>query len=98
MLIVFEYEVDRSERERFEAVYGPHGDWAAFFRTAEGYLGTELHRDLAVPSRYLLLDRWESREAYEAFLAENREEYDRRGRETERLYRHETPLGRFSAP
>ena len=98
VLIVFEYEVDEARHERFEAVYGPDGEWAAFFRTGAGYLGTELRRDVADPSRYLVLDRWESREAYEAFLAEHRDEYDRRGRETERLYRRETAVGRFTEP
>ena len=38
--LVFRYDVH--EVEAFEAVYGPEGAWAQFFRSGEGYIGTEL--------------------------------------------------------
>jgi len=87
---VFAYEV--AERPAFERVYGPDGDWARFFRRGEGYLGTEL---LASAERYLVIDRWTSREAYGAFLAAHREEYDRRSAEADTLYVREERVGEF---
>ena len=87
---VFSYEV--SDRAAFERAYGPDGEWAAFFRGGEGYLGTEL---LASGDGYLLIDRWASREAYECFLAEHREEYDRRSAAAEALYVREERIGEF---
>jgi heme-degrading monooxygenase HmoA len=89
---VFAYTVDPAEREAFERVYGPDGEWASFFRGAEGYLGTEL----LLGDEYLLIDRWETEAAYDAFLQENADEYARRNADAERLYRAERVIGRFS--
>jgi heme-degrading monooxygenase HmoA len=90
---VFEYAIEAEGAAAFEAAYGPDGDWARFFRTGDGYLGTDLWR--AAGGRYLLVDRWESAAAYEAFLAANRDEYRRRSTTAESLYRAERELGRF---
>ena len=63
--LVFSYEA--RVPEEFERVYGPNGEWAEFFRRGKGYIGTELLRDVEVPGRYLVIDRWESAESYNAF-------------------------------
>src|SRR6187397_611903 len=42
--LVFSYDV--SDSAEFERVYGPDGEWAAFFRDGRGYIGTELLRDV----------------------------------------------------
>jgi heme-degrading monooxygenase HmoA len=91
---VFLYEVDNAGRDAFEAVYGPDGAWARFFASGDGYGGTELLRS---GDRYLLIDRWSSREAYERFLAEHAEEYAARNRDAARLWRREEALGRFAS-
>jgi hypothetical protein len=88
---VFAYDV--AERGAFERVYGPDGECAAFFRGGAGYLGTELLA--AGDGRSLLIDRWASRDAYEAFLATHREEYERRSAETAGLYLREERVGEF---
>ena len=91
--LVFSYDV--REPAEFESVYGPDGAWAAFFNGGRGYIGTELLRDLEVPGRYLVVDRWESAEAYNAFVTANREEYMRRVDETRYLYAQELRFGTF---
>lgn len=91
--LVFSYEA--REREEFERVFGPGGDWATFFQQGRGYIGTELLRDIDTPGRYLVVDRWESAEAYNAFAAERREEYMRRVDETRFLYDQELRFGTF---
>ena len=93
--LVFSYEV--SDTAEFERVYGPEGEWAAFFRGGRGYVGTELLRDLEIPGRYLVVDRWESAETYDAFVAANREEYMRRVDDTAFLYQQELRFGTFEA-
>jgi heme-degrading monooxygenase HmoA len=93
--LLFTYEV--SDSVEFEGVYGPEGEWAAFFRRGSGYVGTELLRDVEVPGRYLVVDRWESREAYNDFVAANREEYMRRVDETAFHHEHELRLGTFES-
>ena len=81
----------------FERVYGPEGEWAQFFRTGRGFVGTELLRDVEIPNRYLVVDRWESRDAYNEFVAANREEYMRRVDETRFHYDSELRFGTFES-
>jgi heme-degrading monooxygenase HmoA len=90
---VFLYEVDPAGAQAFEAAYGSDGTWARFFARGEGYAGTELWRGPG--GRYLLIDRWSSEGAYEAFLGTHGDEYRRRSDEAERLYLSEQPLGRY---
>ena len=91
--LVFRYEV--RDPEQFERVYGPEGEWAQFFRDGQGYIGTELLHDLEEPERYLVIDRWESADAYNAFLAEHHDEYLRRSDETRMHYLQELRFGTF---
>jgi heme-degrading monooxygenase HmoA len=93
--LVFSYEV--SDVEEFEREYGPEGEWAAFFRGGRGYIGTELLRDVELPGRYLVIDRWESAAAYDAFAAANRDEYMRRVDDTAFLYQQELRFGTFES-
>jgi heme-degrading monooxygenase HmoA len=93
LALVFSYDV--RQPEEFERVYGPDGDWARFFGQGEGYVGTELLRDVEAPGRYLVIDRWESRDAYNAFIEANRAEYMRRVDETGFLYQQELRFGTF---
>ena len=93
LTLVFSY--DARDPAEFARAYGPDGDWAAFLRRGAGYVGTELLMDIELPSRFLVLDRWESREAYQAFVEANREEYIRRVDETAFHYDQELRLGTF---
>jgi heme-degrading monooxygenase HmoA len=93
--LVFSYEV--RDAAQFEAVYGPEGEWAQFFTGARGYIGTELLRDVEAPGRYLVVDRWESSDAYNAFVAERRDEYMRRVDDTRFLYDQELRFGTFES-
>jgi len=93
LVIVFSYEA--RDAERFEHVYGPEGEWAQFFRQGRGYIGTELLRDVETPGRYLVIDRWDTAEAYNAFVTEHRAEYMARVDDTRVYYDHAPPLGTF---
>jgi heme-degrading monooxygenase HmoA len=91
--LVFTYEA--RDPAEFERVYGSDGDWAEFFRGGRGYVGTELLRDLENPGRYVVIDRWESAEAYNSFVAEQRDEYMRRSDESAFHYQQELRFGTF---
>jgi len=93
--LVFSYDV--SDTSGFERVYGSEGEWAAFFRDGRGYIGTELLRDVEQPGRYLVVDRWESTDAYNAFVEANRDEYMRRVDETAFQYDRELRIGTFES-
>ncbi len=66
--ILWEYEIRPGQSEAFESLYGADGEWARLFRQADGYVETLLFRDIASPTRYLTLDRWRSRAAFDAFF------------------------------
>lgn len=91
--VAFLYET--RDTTAFEAAYNSDGDWAQFFSGARGYIGTELLRDLEQPGRYLVVDRWENAETYNAFIAANQAEYLRRSDEMAALYVQELRLGTF---
>jgi heme-degrading monooxygenase HmoA len=91
--LVFSYEV--RDVAGFERAYGPDGDWAQFFAGANGYIGTELLRDVETPGRFLVIDRWDSADAYNSFASEHREEYMRRVDDTRFYYDQELRFGTF---
>jgi len=91
--LVFSYEV--RDAAGFERAYGPDGEWAQFFTGAKGYIGTELLHDVETPSRYLVIDRWESADDYNGFAAAHREEYMRRVDDTRFTYDQELRFGTF---
>jgi heme-degrading monooxygenase HmoA len=93
---LWEFTVAAARQAEFEAHYGPHGTWARLFRRADGYLGTELLRDHVDPLRYLTIDRWESREAFQAFRRAHGAEYERLDRQFEGLTTREAPLGEYA--
>jgi heme-degrading monooxygenase HmoA len=93
--LVFSYEV--RDPVEFERVYGPDGEWAEFFRQGRGYVGTELLRDVEAAGRYFVVDRWESADAYNAFVADHRDEYMRRVDDTRFHYEQELRLGTFES-
>jgi heme-degrading monooxygenase HmoA len=93
--LVFSYDV--TDEPEFERTYGPEGEWARFFRSGTGYIGTELLKDVEIPGRYLVIDRWETSDAYNAFVEANRDEYMRRVDETSFHYLHELRFGTFES-
>jgi len=93
LALVFAY--DARDPDEFERVYGPEGEWAEFFRGGTGYVGTELLHDVETPGRYLVVDRWDTRDAYQAFVDEHRDEYMRRVDETAFYYKQELRVGTF---
>ena len=94
MIAIF-LRYDVREPEAFEEVYGPNGEWARFFRQGLGFIGTELLRDVEEFGRYVVIDRWESAEAYNAFVTESQDAYLRRSDDSRLYYLQELRLGTF---
>jgi hypothetical protein len=88
--IPFAYVVAPANRAEFEAVYGPDGDWARFFRGDAAYVGTTLER--TAEGEYLVTDQWRARADYDAFLERNAAEYARRSKRHAGLYVSERRL------
>jgi heme-degrading monooxygenase HmoA len=74
-VVLWEFDVKRECEVRFTFAYGSSGEWARLFRSAGNFRETRLLRNLSEPLRYMTMDVWESREAYEHFLATHAEAY-----------------------
>ncbi len=94
-LIVWEFRVKAGLEKQFEQTYGPHGVWAQLFHRGQGYLTTELARDQKDPGRYLTLDFWTSRTAYERFRQQHLAEYQQLDKLSEAMTETELEVGRF---
>jgi heme-degrading monooxygenase HmoA len=92
-VIVWQFVPRQGCESEFEQAYGPRGRWAEFFRTGEGYHGTELWRG---DGSWLTVDRWQSEQHYERFRRERLAEYEAIDREMERLTDRETRIGAFT--
>lgn len=91
--IVWEYFVKEDSKTEFEDVYGPQGEWAVFFRRSPDYLGTELFRSTTETNRFITLDLWRSRVAYEQFRKAQADDYAALDESCERLIERERTLG-----
>ena len=90
---LWEYEVKPGDEERFENAYGPGGEWVRLFRGDSNYKETRLLRDTFRPAIYVTLDFWNSREAYQKFMAAHQKEYKKLDAAGEELTRSERRVG-----
>ena len=96
-VIIWEFLVRRDRAEEFEAVYGPQGEWAQLFMRSDDYHGTDLHRDLTRPTRYISVDRWSDAAAFDRFRQQNSSDYAALDRSCQTLTERETQLGNFES-
>ena len=98
LIIVWEFRARPEKRREFEDAYGPEGIWAQFFRRGEGYIRTELHGDQKSIGRYLTLDYWETKTAFENFKQTYTAGYNAIDEKCESLTAEETFLGQCDGP
>lgn len=94
-VVLWMFEAKAGAEEDFVRTYGPDGDWAQLFRRSTGYLETWLVRDVAVARRFVTIDRWASRQAFEDFKASATTEYHALDARCQRLTWSERLLGHF---
>jgi heme-degrading monooxygenase HmoA len=94
-VIVWDFRIRQGAEAEFVEHYGPDGSWARFFRSGEGYIRTELVKDVADDGRFLTLDYWRSQSEFKRFREQKRAEYERLDKEFEGLTERETRLGSF---
>jgi len=91
----WEFHVRPEKRRAFEKAYGAGGNWTRLFRTAEGYIGTELVRDDERPGRYVTLDFWTSRLDYLRFKRQYAAAYKTLDKRCKSLTESERLVGEF---
>jgi heme-degrading monooxygenase HmoA len=95
-VVIWEFHVRPGMERAFEKNYGADGSWARLFREGEGFVATELSRDVKKPGRYLTLDFWSSQEAYESFRDQHAVRYHEIDAECEELTGGEVEIGKFA--
>ena len=92
---IWEYTVRPKCVTAFEDAYRPGGVWVELFRTAPGYLRTELHRDRHDATRYVTIDYWESAEAWDSFRESMAAEFEAIDAQCEHYTLQEREIGVF---
>lgn len=94
---IWQFRVPSEKVDEFWVVYGPDGEWDRLFRRETGFLGTELLQSATHPNILLTVDRWDSAEAWAAFLRAWGEEYAALDHRCEKLTVAEGEIGTFEA-
>lgn len=92
--ILWRFRPAPGEEAAFEAGYGPEGDWAHLFRTADGFVRTDLLR--GADGDYLTIDCWRDEASWLAFQRNRRAEYEALDRRFAALTASEEKLGIFT--
>jgi len=91
-VVIWEFRVSPSHRDAFEQAYGPKGEWAQFFRQYGEYRGTQLLYD---GKRYMTVDSWSNKSAYDAFRSRHAQQYSAIDARCEAYTVGETLIGAF---
>lgn len=91
--LVWEFAAAPGRIPEFEQVYSPQGRWANLFRRSPDFLGTELYRHTADSKRFIAVDVWRNRSAYENFRKQNAADYAALDAWCRQLLEHERMLG-----
>jgi heme-degrading monooxygenase HmoA len=94
-MVIWEFRVRPGMDTVFEAMYGVNGEWVRLFERSAEFVGTELSLDKEKPGRYLTIDFWSSREAYEQFRNQHAAEYKVIDAKCEGFTEMEKEIGRF---
>lgn len=68
--VVWQFTIKENKGEEFERFYGADGEWTRISRRSRSFLGSSFLRDLAVPSRYLLVEYWSEMLVYEKHVTD----------------------------
>lgn len=91
--LVWEFDAQPERVAEFEKVYSTEGRWAEFFKMSPDYLATDLYKNMRDPCRFVAVDMWRSRAAYEVFRKNNAAEYATLDSWCRQLLVHERMLG-----
>ena len=74
--VVWQLNIHEDGGDEFERFYGADGEWTRLSRRSRSFLGSSFLRDLAVPTRYLLVEYWSEMLVYEKHVADFRRELE----------------------
>jgi hypothetical protein len=68
--VVWQFTLHENTDEEFEHFYGADGEWTKLSRKSRSFLGSSFLKDLASPTRYLLIEYWSEMLVYEKHVAD----------------------------
>jgi len=74
-IIIWEFHVIPEKEKEFVKLYGRNGQWVKFFETDDDYFESDLIKDVHKEGRYVTVDYWIDKKAYEHFRTQHNEEY-----------------------
>ncbi len=74
--VIWELKVKFKEHEKFEQFYDAKGDWVKFFSKSPGYQGTDVLDSGEGDGIYLVIDEWQSEEAFNTYILSRKQDYD----------------------
>ena len=95
--VVWQLTLLEQNEAEFEQFYGADGDWTKLSRRSRSFLGCSFLKDLAVPSRYLLIEYWSEMVVYEKHLADFDDEVKGLEDQRQRFLMRMEALGVFTA-
>ena len=97
VVFVWQLMVQEGTNEESERFYGVDGDWTKLSRRSRSFLGSSFLKDLATPTRYLLVEYWSEMLVYEKHLADFEDEIKALEARRQEFAAHVESLGVFSA-
>lgn len=74
--VIWEVKVKFKERDKFILFYYLKGDWVKFFNKSADYRGTDVLESGEGDGIFLVIDEWQSEEAFNEFVKIRKTEYD----------------------
>ena len=74
--VIWELKVKFKEREKFEKFYDPKGEWVKFFSKSPDFEGSEVLESGEGDGIFLVIDEWNSEEAFNEFIQSRKTEYE----------------------
>jgi hypothetical protein len=93
----WQFEIKMGCEPQFEHLVGADGPWHALARRSRSFLGSSFLRDVAQPTRYLLIEYWSEMLVYEKYQADFSDEIRQIEVERDALVETMTPIGIFAA-
>jgi len=96
-VVIWQYKIKSDFRSRFVDLYGPEGEWIAWFKKSPDYLGTDLLQLNDTGDIYITIDRWKSKKLYEEFYNSDRASFGQIDRKGETFTSEEKLIGAYTS-
>ena len=95
--VIWQFDVAPGKSEEFERFYGADGEWTRMSRRSRSFLGSSFLRDIAVETRYVLVEYWAEMVVYERHMTNFDAQLKLLEEQRNQFVKELRPLGVFTA-